>query len=131
MREKPELLERSLGVVGASEYLGGLLIHHPEEMAVLNSPEIPAPRRQLEIDLKGSGGLRASCLGARTCDQGSAREDGRAPQTLSGPRSGTGRGGHLRAGRELEHSSSETLVGGGGAVHLQRLADRVVSSRLP
>jgi glutamate-ammonia-ligase adenylyltransferase len=54
VREKPQLLQRALEVVSASEYLGELLIRHPEDMTVLDASEIPAAAGQMEIDLKGS-----------------------------------------------------------------------------
>ena len=54
VREKPELLRRALEVVSESEYLGELLIRHPEDMIVFASSEIPPAAGQMEIDLKGS-----------------------------------------------------------------------------
>ena len=52
--EQPDRVRRALEVVGASEYLAELLIHHPEELTVLESPEVaftPSTARQMEIGL--------------------------------------------------------------------------------
>jgi glutamate-ammonia-ligase adenylyltransferase len=54
VRERPELLRRALEVVSESEYLGELLIHHPEDMLVLDTSEIPPVAGQMEIALEGS-----------------------------------------------------------------------------
>jgi len=51
-RAKPECLERALQVAGASDYLTELLVHHPEDLAVLDSarPAPPdPPTEQLEM----------------------------------------------------------------------------------
>jgi glutamate-ammonia-ligase adenylyltransferase len=54
VREKPKLLRRALEVVRESEYLGELLIRHPEDMVVLDSSEAPPAPAQMEIALEGS-----------------------------------------------------------------------------
>ncbi len=54
VREKPELLRRALEVVCESEYLGELLIRHPEDMLVLQSSQTPASAAQMEIALDGA-----------------------------------------------------------------------------
>jgi glutamate-ammonia-ligase adenylyltransferase len=54
VREKPELLRRALEVVSESEYLGELLIRHPEDMIVFDSSQTPPPAAQMEIALEGS-----------------------------------------------------------------------------
>jgi glutamate-ammonia-ligase adenylyltransferase len=54
VREKPKLLRRALEVVSESEYLGELLIHHPEDMIVFGSSEAPPAAAQMEIALNGS-----------------------------------------------------------------------------
>jgi glutamate-ammonia-ligase adenylyltransferase len=54
VREKPELLRRALEVVSESEYLGELLIRHPEDMIILDSAEAPPIAAQMEIALNGS-----------------------------------------------------------------------------
>ena len=46
VREKPDLLRRALEVVGESEYLGDLLIRHPEDMVVLESSPLPSAAAQ-------------------------------------------------------------------------------------
>ena len=56
-REKPELLQHALGVVSESEYLGELLIRHPEDMIVLDPARVPSAAAQMEIALDGSGDL--------------------------------------------------------------------------
>ena len=53
VRERPELLRRALEVVSESEYLGELLIRHPEDMIVLDTSEIPPAAGQMEIALEG------------------------------------------------------------------------------
>jgi glutamate-ammonia-ligase adenylyltransferase len=60
VREKPELLRRALEVVRDSEHLGELLIRHPEDMIVLDAPEIPPAAGQLEIALEGTEAEDAS-----------------------------------------------------------------------
>ncbi|HXX24935.1 MAG TPA: hypothetical protein VEO19_17485 [Terriglobia bacterium] len=52
--EKPELLGRALEVVSGSEYLGELLIRHPEDMIVLDSAQTPPAAAQMEIALNES-----------------------------------------------------------------------------
>ncbi len=63
VREKPECLRRALELAGASDYLAELLIHHPEDLAVLNSSPAhaaaDAPPAQLEIGLEAQGGPEA------------------------------------------------------------------------
>ncbi len=51
--ENPGKLARALEVIGASEYLADMLIHHPEDMMILDStPASPdEPAAQLEIGL--------------------------------------------------------------------------------
>jgi glutamate-ammonia-ligase adenylyltransferase len=39
-RENPESLRRALEVVAASDYLGDLLVHHPEDMVALNTSDV-------------------------------------------------------------------------------------------
>ena len=60
-REEPRRVRRALEVLGASEYLGELLIHHPEEMAALDSvapvPPQAAALAQIPMDLEGGVGL--------------------------------------------------------------------------
>jgi glutamine synthetase adenylyltransferase len=46
-REQPHAVRRALEVLGANEYLADLLIHHPEEMVVLDSGPGVAPARAL------------------------------------------------------------------------------------
>jgi glutamate-ammonia-ligase adenylyltransferase len=52
VRARPECLERALQVAGSSDYLTELLVHHPEDLAVLDSAR-PAPldpsTEQLEL----------------------------------------------------------------------------------
>jgi glutamate-ammonia-ligase adenylyltransferase len=54
VREKPELLRRALEVVSESEYLGDLLIRHPEDMLVFDSSQPPPAAAQMEFALDGS-----------------------------------------------------------------------------
>jgi glutamate-ammonia-ligase adenylyltransferase len=54
VREKPELLRRALEVVSESEYLGELLIRHPEDMIAIDSSQTLPPAAQMEIALSGS-----------------------------------------------------------------------------
>ncbi len=54
VREKPDLLRRALEVVGESEYLGDLLIRHPEDMVVLESSPLPSAAAQMEFPLDPS-----------------------------------------------------------------------------
>jgi glutamate-ammonia-ligase adenylyltransferase len=54
VRERPDLLRRGLEVISESEYLGELLIRHPEEMIVFDSAEAPPAAAQMEIALDGS-----------------------------------------------------------------------------
>ncbi len=57
-RQRPHSVCRALEVVGASEYLGELLIHHPEDVAVFDSEQplssAVGPSGQMEIGLRGS-----------------------------------------------------------------------------
>jgi glutamate-ammonia-ligase adenylyltransferase len=59
-REHPERLRHALEVVGSSEYLADLLIHHPEDLAVVDFPP-PVSRRedpsQMEIEIEVPVGL--------------------------------------------------------------------------
>ncbi|MGD0922564.1 MAG: glutamine-synthetase adenylyltransferase [Terriglobia bacterium] len=61
-REQPRRVRHALEVLGASEYLGELLIHHPEELAVLDSVEPVPPdavaAAQMQIALEVSAGLK-------------------------------------------------------------------------
>jgi len=51
VREKPELLEHALEVLSESEYLGELLIRHPEDIVVLDFSQASPAATQLEIAL--------------------------------------------------------------------------------
>jgi glutamate-ammonia-ligase adenylyltransferase len=58
VQEKPECLRRALEVVGVSDYLAELLVHHPENLAVFGSAEMPdrgePVAAQLDMGLEGS-----------------------------------------------------------------------------
>jgi glutamate-ammonia-ligase adenylyltransferase len=54
VREKPELLRRALEVLSESDYLGDLLIRHPEDMMVFDSSRTPPAAAQMEITLNAS-----------------------------------------------------------------------------
>jgi len=54
VREKPELLRRALEVISESDYLGDLLIRHPEDMLVFDSSQSPTAAAQMEFALDGS-----------------------------------------------------------------------------
>jgi glutamate-ammonia-ligase adenylyltransferase len=53
VRDKPELFERALEVISESEYLGELLIRHPEDIVVLDSTQVLPAAAQMEIALSG------------------------------------------------------------------------------
>ncbi len=55
-RAKPAILRRAIEVTAASAYLTDLLVHHPEDMEILDSLELPSPdgsgEGQLDIGLE-------------------------------------------------------------------------------
>jgi glutamate-ammonia-ligase adenylyltransferase len=61
-REQPRRVRHALEVLGASEYFAELLIHHPEELAVLDSAQPVPPdavaAAQMRIALEASTGLK-------------------------------------------------------------------------
>jgi [glutamine synthetase] adenylyltransferase / [glutamine synthetase]-adenylyl-L-tyrosine phosphorylase len=61
---EPQRVRRALEITGASEYFAELLIHHPDDLVVLDFPESPLPApppeveaAQMEIGLEKPGGL--------------------------------------------------------------------------
>ncbi len=59
-REDPQAVRRAIDLAGRSEYFADVLIHHPEDLSVLNSG-LPRPARvpepQMRIDLATPGGV--------------------------------------------------------------------------
>ncbi len=51
-RQQPHLVRRALEVVGLSEYLAELLIHHPEELAVLDTAQPTPPAEVLGVQME-------------------------------------------------------------------------------
>jgi len=60
LHEKPEGVKRALDIIGASDHLAELLVHHPEDLEVLDTAETAASRTpaeaQMEINLGGFPG---------------------------------------------------------------------------
>jgi len=70
VRRNPRFLRRALEVTGASAYLAELLIHHPEDLAVLDPSETALPTeavtRQMEIGLESCGELEPYAWASET-----------------------------------------------------------------
>ncbi len=75
LMENPGRLARPLSLIAASEYLGEMLIHHPEDSAALGSVPNPSSTSgtQLEMSLESAAGSES--------ENGTAHE----PMALSGP----------------------------------------------
>jgi glutamate-ammonia-ligase adenylyltransferase len=57
-REQPQLVRRAVEVIGASEYLGELLIHHPDDLAVWEPVDLAAAESASRVSAGAPAGPR-------------------------------------------------------------------------
>ena len=123
-RAKPASLRRAIEVTAASAYLTELLVHHPEDMEILDSVDLPSPdgdaAGQLDMGLESFLHRRRLSVGVGGRTRPARKNGGLA---ASIPRPATGVGGCGLGAWRLRLPDAETLDGQRRALYCQRPGD--------